>query len=59
MEIVFSGLKKQILDVMRTTGLFTFVGEHNIFSTEDQALAAIADRLGEEERCNALFCRVT
>ena len=57
-EIVFSGLKKQILDVMRTTGLFTFVGEHNIFSTEDQALAAIADRLGEEERCNALFCRV-
>ena len=56
-EIVFSGLKKQILDVMRITGLFTFVGEHNIFSNEDQALAAIADRLGEEERCNALFCR--
>ena len=42
---------------MRITGLFTFVGEHNIFSNEDQALAAIADRLGEEERCNALFCR--
>ena len=56
-EIVFSGLKRQILDVMRITGLFTFVGEHNIFSNEDQALAAIADRLGEEERCNALFCR--
>ena len=56
-EVVFSGLKKQVLDVMRATGLFAFVGEHNIFSTEDQALNAISCRLGEEGANCALFCR--
>jgi sulfate permease, SulP family len=56
-EIVFSGLKKQILDVMRATGLFEFVGENNIFATEDQALADISLRLGEEGTCDALFCQ--
>lgn len=55
-EVVFSGLKKQVLDVMRATGLFAFVGEHNIFSTEDQALNAISCRLGEEGVNCALFC---
>ncbi len=56
-EIVFSGLKKQVLDVMRATGLFGFVGESNIFATEDQAMAAISLRLGDEAKCDALFCR--
>ncbi|WP_319589093.1 SulP family inorganic anion transporter [uncultured Desulfobulbus sp.] len=56
-EIVFSGLKKQVLDVMRATGLFGFVGEANIFATEDQALAAISLRLGDEAKCDALFCQ--
>jgi len=46
-EIVFSGLKKQILDVMRSTGLFDLIGQDNIFATENQALAAIYERLGE------------
>lgn len=46
-ELVFSGLKKQVLDVMRNTGLIDLVGEHNIFATEDQALAAIYERLGD------------
>jgi len=55
-EVVFSGLKKQVLDVMRATGLFNFVGENNIFATEDQALAAISCRLGEEGEGCALFC---
>jgi SulP family sulfate permease len=54
-EPVFSGLKKQILDVMRGTGLFGFVGEANIFATKDQALADISRRLGEEAQCDALF----
>ena len=45
-EIVFSGLKKQVLDVMRATGLFGFVGEENIFATEDQAMDAISLRSG-------------
>lgn len=47
-EIVFSGLKKQILDVMRATGLFELIGEKNIFATENQALASIYERLGPE-----------
>ena len=55
-EIVFSGLKKQVLDVMRATGLFGFIGENNIFATKDQALAAISLRLGEEAKDDALFC---
>jgi len=46
-ETVFSGLKKQVLDVMRRTGLNLVVGEDNIFATEEQALEAIAQRLGE------------
>ena len=56
-EVVFSGLKKQILDVMRATGTFDKVGNHNIFATEDQALADIYERLGEDA-ADDLFCRV-
>jgi len=47
-ELVFSGLKKQILDVMRATGLLELIGPQNIFATEDQALASIYERLGPE-----------
>jgi SulP family sulfate permease len=47
-ELVFSGLKKQILDVMRATGLFELIGQRNIFATENQALASIYERLGAE-----------
>lgn len=54
-EVAFSGLKKQVLDVMRATGLYGFIGEENIFSTEDQALLAISCRLGEEGESCALF----
>jgi sulfate permease, SulP family len=45
--LVFSGLKKQILDVMRTTHLFDQVGSHNIFATNDMALKNIYQRLGK------------
>lgn len=47
-ELVFSGLKKQILDVLRATGLFDVIGQHNIFATANQALASIYERLGAE-----------
>ncbi len=40
-KIVFSGLKKQVLDVMRHTGLFEYIGQQNIFANEDIALDAI------------------
>jgi len=55
MEIVFSGLKKQVLDVMRHTGLFDLISQDNIFATEDQAIAALYERLGEAAR-DDLFC---
>ena len=54
-EVVFSGLKKQILDVMRATGLFDKISQANIFATEDQAIAAIYERLGETA-ADDLFC---
>ena len=54
-ELVFSGLKKQILDVMRATELFSLIGEQNIFATEAQALTAISQRLGEDAKGDALF----
>jgi len=54
-EAVFSGLKKQILDVMRATGLYQLIGEDNIFATEGQALAAISRRLGETAEDDVFF----
>ncbi|MBF0339910.1 MAG: sulfate permease [Magnetococcales bacterium] len=45
--MVFSGLKRQILQVMHSTGLFERVGgAANIFATEQAALQSIYDRLG-------------
>ena len=55
--LVFSGLKKQVLDVMRNTGLFELLGQENIFPTEDQAIAAIYERLGDIAKGD-LFCPV-
>jgi sulfate permease, SulP family len=48
--LVFCGLKKQVLDVMRRTGLYDLVGEERIFANEEQALAAIYRWLGAEGR---------
>ncbi|MDK9725634.1 MAG: SulP family inorganic anion transporter [Sterolibacteriaceae bacterium MAG5] len=39
--VVFSGLKKQVLDVMHATGLFDVVTQAHIFPTADMALDAI------------------
>ncbi len=55
--LVFSGLKKQVIDVMRQTRLIEAVGENNIFATEDQAITAIYERLGDAAR-DDLFCVV-
>lgn len=40
-EVAFSGLKKQVVDVMRATGLLVFIGENRLFPTADAALEAI------------------
>ncbi|MDZ7595804.1 MAG: SulP family inorganic anion transporter [Thiobacillus sp.] len=56
--LVFSGLKKQVLDVMRNTGLFDKIGQGHIFANEDQALTAIYEWLGEDGK-DDLFCMVS
>ena len=40
-RVVFSGLKKQVLDVMRHSGLLKYIGEENLFADEERALEAI------------------
>ncbi|MBI5005964.1 MAG: STAS domain-containing protein [Nitrosomonadales bacterium] len=40
-RVVFSGLKNQVLDIMRHSGLLNYIGEQNIFSDEDKALESI------------------
>jgi SulP family sulfate permease len=46
--MVFSGLKRQVIEVMRRTGLFMVIGgDANIFPTEDMALISIYKRLGD------------
>jgi SulP family sulfate permease len=57
-EPVFSGLKKQVLDVMRSTELYDRIGDENIFATECQALKAIFHRLGENVDDDALLSHV-
>jgi SulP family sulfate permease len=50
-QVLFSGLKKQVLDVMRNTGLFEYISQDNIFANEEMALEEIHNRLiqaGEE-----------
>ena len=44
MRVAFSGLKQQVLAVMRNTGLYEIIGEQNMFRTEDLALEALGDR---------------
>ena len=39
--VAFSGLKKQVVDVMRATGLLECIGELNLYATADRALEAI------------------
>jgi SulP family sulfate permease len=45
--LAFSGLKKQVRDVLESTGALEDIGAANVFVHEDQALAALAERLGE------------
>jgi SulP family sulfate permease len=49
--VMFSGLKKQVTDVMRATGLFDDIVHASIFATADQAIEgayAAADAAGIE-----------
>ncbi len=53
--MVFSGLKKQVIDVMRHTGLFDKITQDNIFPNEDMALDAIYMCMGYDATEGA-FC---
>jgi len=52
--VVFSGLKKQVLDVMRATGLLDFIGAQNTHATAEHALAHIYAQAGERHAEDAL-----
>jgi SulP family sulfate permease len=55
--LVFSGLKKQVLDVMRATGLLDAIGQDKVFATEGHAIATIYQQLGKDAT-DDLFCMV-
>ncbi|MBE9563099.1 MAG: STAS domain-containing protein, partial [Proteobacteria bacterium] len=46
--LVFSGLKRQVFDVLRNTGLFAAIGEENFHATENMALDYIYKKLDED-----------
>ncbi len=46
--LVFSGLKRQIILVLKHTGAWEIIGDDNIFATEDMALKNIYQRLSED-----------
>lgn len=45
LTLVFSGIKKQVREVMDRTGLTSHIGAGNIFATDQQAVDALRDRL--------------
>ena len=53
--LAFSGLKKQVLDVLRATGTLEIIGADNVFVHEDHALAALAGRVTDPAFDRAAF----
>ena len=45
--LVFAGLKRQVLDVMHRTGLYELIGSAQFFPSEEQAVVAINQWLGD------------
>ena len=54
--LVFSGLKRQILEVMKHTGLHDYISSDNIFATSDQALESIYQRLEAVADAGDVYC---
>lgn len=46
--VAFSGLKKQVLDIMQHTGLYAEIGAENFFRTEDMALDTIYQQINDD-----------
>jgi len=53
--LVFCGVKKQVMDVMRRTGLYDIIGAELIFPDENHALEAIYRWLGPEGKGELLM----
>ncbi|MFA7267928.1 MAG: SulP family inorganic anion transporter [Sterolibacterium sp.] len=56
-SVAFSGMKKQVTDVMSATGLYDYIGAQNFYPTADRALAAIhaaAAARGQDETVSPL-----
>jgi MFS superfamily sulfate permease-like transporter len=51
-ELLFTGLKKQVLDTFQRTGLYSRIGERRFFRTEDQALDYAWQQLGDNHDAN-------
>ena len=62
-EISFTGLKKNVLDVMKRTFLYEKIGSEHIFPTQDVAIESVykqAHRATEEEECPLTkFCPIS
>ena len=56
--VVFSGLKKQVIDVMRHTGLFDLIGQNNIFPNEDNGAGSHLRRACWKRRSQCAQCRL-
>jgi len=60
-ELLFTGLKKQVLDISQRTGLYARIGEGRFFRTEDQALHFAWQQLGDDHQANCplnIVCRL-
>ncbi len=49
LTLAFSGIKRQVRQVMDRTGLTTIVGAQNIFATDREAIESLRDRLSEKQ----------
>ncbi len=61
-EVLFVGVKKQVLDVFQRTGLYQSLGAERFFRTEDQALDHVWKKLGNNHEVDCplnIVCPVT
>ncbi|MDH5655165.1 MAG: SulP family inorganic anion transporter, partial [Spirochaetia bacterium] len=49
-EILFCGLKQQVVNVLMRTGLYEQIGEEHFFRTEEQALEYAWEKLGDNHK---------
>ncbi len=61
-SLLFTGLKKQTLEVLQRTGLYDHIGAESFFRTEDQALDFVWKKLGNNHEVDCplnIVCPIT